>query len=229
MSRSGIAAHVQLRHARTVRGAIQIDLRIAQSAAHLVEILNRNAAGVIAHAIAELLQTGERRLAQCRHRLTGLLPVVRVVAGERGGASRAALIHQHDVVIAVDSSECARMARVQVRGGLAGTARQQEQRRRRRAAVEGGHYGDAELNVSSRRARRVFGDAQHGAARGDRAHPERMLEPALVHGQRGRRSRRRAAQAQDARCHSHQLKPHGTSPVLRRSVSIRYPRPSATW
>ena len=49
-----VAPHVELRHSRAVRAAVQIDLWIPQGLAHLVQIANRHAGGVEAHALPEL-------------------------------------------------------------------------------------------------------------------------------------------------------------------------------
>ena len=44
-------------------------------------------------------------LAQRRHEVGGLLPVIRIFASQRRGPARAALVHQHDVVVAIDPRE----------------------------------------------------------------------------------------------------------------------------
>ena len=199
VSRLGIAPHVELRHARAVGGGVKIDL--LDSRAPGAPVRDRRPPRCWCSSARDrpnLFKTGERRLAQLRHLLADFLPVIRVAAGERRRSARAALIDQHDVVIAVDPGERARVAHVQVRGRLARAAREQKQRRRRGAAVERGYDRDAQDRWHGRPDAR--GPPPPGAEP-QRAATEsslkRMLEAALVQGQRGRRTGRRAASAPD--------------------------------
>ena len=178
-------AHVELRHARAVRGAIQVDLAVPERLAHALEIEHRHARGVEAHALAVLRQALAGRLPDDGQLLAASLPVVGVAAEQRRGFAGAALVHEHDVVIAVDARERARKTHVQIRGSLAGSSSEQEQGRGGGAAIERRHHGDAQIDRRSRRSRGILRHPQPAAARGHRRELERMFEPAIVQAERG--------------------------------------------
>ncbi len=131
----GVAAHVQFRDARAVGAAVQIDLLEAQGRAHVVQIAHRDAGGIEAHLRPKLGEAVDRRLAQRRQRIRRLLPVLGIVARLLIGISRAALIQQHDGMIAVDAREGAAERHVHLHGALSRAAGQQKQRRRGAAPV----------------------------------------------------------------------------------------------
>ena len=140
----GIAPHVEFAR-RACRTSRRRDRSVeTQCLAHRVEIAHGHAGGVETHALALLVQG--RRAVACRSAgsaASELLPIIRVVAGQRRGSPGTALIDQHDVVIAVDPRECRRQAHVHRRRALARSTGQQKQRRRRAAPVERRHDCDA--------------------------------------------------------------------------------------
>ena len=123
LHQGGVVAQVQLRHARPVGGAVELDLRIAERLANPLQVERGDTRGVIAHALAVVGEAVERRAPEGGQLVACLLPVFRVVAEQRLGLSGAALIEQDDVVIAIDARERAGVAHVKIARRLAGAAR----------------------------------------------------------------------------------------------------------
>ena len=185
----GVAPQVQLRHSRAVGGAVEIDLLITERDARPLEVLHGDARGVVAYALAVAREAIEGRLLHGRQLVARLAPVLRIIAKERFGQAGAALIDEHDVVVAIDARKGAGVAHVQIARRLARAARQQEQRRGARPSVEGGDHRDVQSDLAAGRLRRVLRDLQHAAARRHRGDLQGVLETALVQRQRALRGR----------------------------------------
>ena len=199
-----MAPHVQLRHPGAVGRPVQIDGREAEGRAHLLEIADGDAGGVVPDPVALLRETGAGRLEQPGQVIRPGLPVVGKRAVERRGAAGAPLIDQHDGVVAVDAGECRRVARVQIGRGLSRTAREEEQRRGRGAAVQRRNLGHGKVDGRAAGRGGVLGHRQGAAARGRGIQAQGMFEAALVQRQGAGRRRapaaaQRAADADESR------------------------------
>ena len=134
MGLARVTPHVELRDARAVGRAVEIDRGVAERDAHPIQIPDRDARGVEAHAIAIFVR--DRRVARRSSGIDSSVssPVLRIAADQGLGPARAALVDQHDVVIAIGAREGARVAGIEIRGRLPRPPREQKQGARRRLA-----------------------------------------------------------------------------------------------
>ena len=160
-----------------------------------------------------------------------LSPVFRIVADQRLPTAGAALVEQHDVVIAVDACKRAGVAHVQIAWPPGPDRRPAETAARRRARrLSAGTTATCRSMVAAGRLRGVLRHLQDAAARGDRGDLQRMLEAAFVQARNAAGvGRRPPAASQQKRRKSAPTTPVQASSPHCSSVAIRYPRPPATW
>jgi hypothetical protein len=91
-----MALQVDLRRDRTVRGAEDVELPVAERCSHRVQVVHCHPRSVLGHVTAEGPQAGERVGARRRLRGQGL-PRVRAGVGVRAPA--AALVDEQDVMV----------------------------------------------------------------------------------------------------------------------------------
>ena len=140
-----VAAQVLEADARPVRAAPEVDAPIAERRAHLVQVLDGDGGHIEARVGVERREaTRDQRLGKrvLEKRLQRRLLVV--LAVERVGVARAALVDEHDVAHVVEPREQGQHLGGERDRALARAARQHEDRIGFARAHPGGHDGDVE-------------------------------------------------------------------------------------
>ena len=109
-----VAAHVVLRDPCAVGDAVQADALEAERGAHRVEVLDRDARRVELRPAGEAAAAGRRQIARARRRRRRDVEVRRQLAREPVRAAGAALVDEHDVVVALHRREVSGVREVEV-------------------------------------------------------------------------------------------------------------------